>query len=95
MTGELSALVASKSYELGVDNPNIYQVVRIGCPRNLSVLLQVIGRAGRQSDSIGNGLLLFNEAIDDKRFGLWLKSALDGSDKSPAMEKAKHDMIAN
>jgi len=64
-------------------------------PHNLSVLLKEIGRAGRQSDSIANGLLLFNEAIDDKLLGLWLKSALDGSDKSPAMEKAKNDMIAD
>jgi len=64
--GELSVLVATESYELGVDNPNIYQVVCIGCLRNLSVLLQEIGRAGRKNQSIINGLLLVNEAIDDK-----------------------------
>ena len=94
--GELSVLVATESYELGVDNPNIiYQVVRIGCPHNLSVLLQEIGRAGRQDNSIANGLLLFNETVDDKHLGLWLKSALNGSDQSPEMEKAKVDMIAD
>ena len=40
-------------------------------------------------------MLLFNETIDDKRLGLWLKSALDGSDRSPGMAKAKTDMIAD
>ena len=67
LNGDLSVLVATESFELGVDNPNINQVVRIGCPRNLGVLLQEVGRAGRQKDSIANGLLLFNECIDDKR----------------------------
>ena len=60
-----------------MDNPDINQVVRIGCPHNLCVLLQEVGRAGRQKDSIANGLLLCNEHIDDKCLGLWLKSALD------------------
>ena len=38
--GDTSVLVATESYELGVDNPNIDQVIRIGCPRNLGVFLQ-------------------------------------------------------
>ena len=41
--GEISLLVATESYELGVDNPNISKVLRIGCPRNLGVLLQEVG----------------------------------------------------
>ena len=75
--GETSVLVATESYELGVDNPNISQVIRIGCPRNLGVFLQEVGRAGRKPDNIAKGMLLFNEYIDDKRLGQWLKSALD------------------
>ena len=50
LSGELSVLVATEFFELGVDNPNINQVVWIGCPHNLSVLLQEIGHAGRQKD---------------------------------------------
>jgi len=46
LQGEVSVLVAAEAYELGVDNPNISTVVRIGCPRNLGVLLQEVGRAG-------------------------------------------------
>ena len=44
--GETSVLVATESYELGVDNSNVNQVIRIGCPRNLGVFLQEMGRAG-------------------------------------------------
>ena len=77
--GETSILVATESFELGVDNPNISQVIRIGCPRNLGVFLQEVGRAGRKPDSVAQGFLLFNEYIDDKRLGQWLKSALDST----------------
>lgn len=45
--GDTSVLVATESYELVVDNPNISQVIRIDCPHNLGVLLQELGRAGR------------------------------------------------
>jgi len=30
LQGEITVLVATESYELGVDNPNISQVIRIG-----------------------------------------------------------------
>ena len=49
LQGDTSVLVATESYELGVDNPNINQVIRIGCPRNLRVFLQELGRAGRKT----------------------------------------------
>ena len=96
LVGDLAVLVATESIELGVDNPNINQVVRIGCPRNLGVLLQEVGRAGRQKDSTANELLLCNEYIDDKHLGLWLKSALDCRDQpSSDLEETKHEMITN
>ena len=87
--GETSILVATESFELGVDNPNISQVIRIGCPRNLGVFLQEVGHAGRKPDSIAQGLLLFNEYIDDKRLGQWLKSALDSTVEDTAVEAVK------
>ena len=91
---EISLLVATESYELGVDNPNISKVLRIGCPRNLGVLLQEVGRAGRAPGSTAEGLLCFNEYIDDKRLGLWLKSALSSGSEDPAMEQQKTEMIS-
>ena len=94
LQGELSILVATESFELGVDNPNINQVIRIGCPCNLGVLIQEVGRAGKKADSIANGLLLFDEYIDDKRLGLWLKTALDASTEDAALQSVKADMLS-
>jgi len=97
LKGDASVLVATESYELCVDNPRITQVVRIGCPRNLGVLLQEFGRAGRKEGMVANAFLYFNECVDDKRLGLWVKTALDhtvnGSDE--AHEAKKHEMIRN
>lgn len=91
--GETSILVATASFELGVDNPNISQVIRIGCPRNLGVFLQEVGHAGRKPDSIAQGLLLFNEYIDDKRLGQWLKSALDLTVEDTPVEAVKSRIL--
>ena len=91
---EISILVATESYELGVDNPNVSQVIRIGCPRNLGVLLQEMGRAGRRPGAKVNGILLFNEYIDDKRLGLWLKSALDCQEEDCSMQLDKTDVLS-
>ena len=71
LAGDLTELIATESFELGVDNPNISQVIRIGCPQNLAVLLQEVGLAS------ANGLLFVNEYIDDNHVGLWLKSLVD------------------
>lgn len=42
-SGELSILVATESFELDLDNPNINQVLHIGSPHNLGVLLREVG----------------------------------------------------
>ena len=91
--GEISVLVATESYELGVDNPNISQIIRIGCPRNLGVFLQEVGRAGRKPNSTAKGWLLFNEYIDDKRLGQWLKSSLSPKGEDPAFKAVKLSIL--
>ena len=96
LKGGASVLVATESYELGIDNPRNTQVIRIGCPRNLGVLLQEFGHAGRKDGMVANAFLYFNECVDDKRLGLWIKEALDrtidGDDKETHEDK-KREMI--
>ena len=74
-----------------MDNPNINQVIQVGCPRNLGVLLQELGRAGRKPGSVAKGLLLFNEVVDDKRLGLWLKSALESKEANASADRVKSE----
>ena len=93
LKGDTSVLVATESFELGVDNSRVSQVVRIGCPRNLGVLLQEFGRAGRKEGMVAKAFPYFNEYIDDKSLGLWLKSLLDCTTSDEAHEATKSEVI--
>lgn len=70
---EFQVLCATESYEVGVHNPHVDFVARVGCMRNMNVLLQEIGRAGRRDENGAVGLLLINEHKDDQRLGYWIK----------------------
>ncbi len=56
-TGELRAVVATASLELGIDIGAVELVVQIGSPRALSVLRQRIGRAGHTVGGTPKGRL--------------------------------------
>ena len=91
--GEFPVLVAKESFELGVNNPNITQVIRIGSPRNLGVLLQEFGCAGRKIGVTASATLYSNECIDDKRLGVWLKSSLDPRTTDNAHNAMKAEIL--
>jgi len=53
--GEVRALVATASLELGIDIGSIDLVCQIGSPRSISVALQRIGRAGHWRGAVSKG----------------------------------------
>jgi len=56
--GELRALVATASLELGIDIGAIDLVCQIGSPRSISVTLQRIGRSGHWRGAVPKGRLM-------------------------------------
>ena len=70
-SGEDTILVATETYECGMNNKECNCVIRIGCPRNMSVIVQELGRTGR-GDKDGQFHLLWNEFHDDCRLAHWV-----------------------
>jgi ATP-dependent Lhr-like helicase len=62
--GELKALIATSSLELGIDIGDIDLVCQMGSPRLISALLQRVGRAGHAVGAIPKGRL-FPLSLDD------------------------------
>ncbi|QSQ20262.1 DEAD/DEAH box helicase [Pyxidicoccus parkwayensis] len=56
-SGQLRAMVATASLELGIDVGNVDLVVQLGTTRAISVLLQRVGRAGHHKAGISKGIL--------------------------------------
>jgi len=63
-SGEIRALVATASLELGIDIGSVDLVCQIGSPRSISVGLQRIGRAGHWRGAVPKGRL-FATTRDD------------------------------
>lgn len=55
--GELKALVATASLELGIDIGDIDLVCQIGSPRSIAAMLQRVGRSGHQVGALPKGRL--------------------------------------
>jgi ATP-dependent Lhr-like helicase len=62
--GELKALVATASLELGIDIGHVDLVCQIGSPHRISTLLQRVGRSGHTVAGLPKGRL-FPESRDD------------------------------
>ena len=62
--GELKALIATSSLELGIDIGDIDLVCQMGSPRLISAFLQRVGRAGHAIGAIPKGRL-FPLSLDD------------------------------
>src|SRR4029077_3589970 len=55
--GQLKALVATASLELGIDIGEVYLVCQLGSPRSIATFLQRVGRSGHAIDGTPKGRL--------------------------------------
>jgi len=62
--GELKALVATSSLELGIDIGEVDLVCQLGSPRSIAAFLQRVGRAGHAIGAVPKGRL-FPLSLDD------------------------------
>jgi ATP-dependent Lhr-like helicase len=56
--GDLRAVVATSSLDLGIDWGGVDQVIQVGAPKGVSRLLQRVGRANHRMDEASNAILV-------------------------------------
>ncbi len=85
---ELNALICTSSLELGIDIGTVEQVVQYMSPRQVSKLVQRVGRSGHSIDKKSKGLIIAADPDDILEAGVIARKAMKGE-----LEKTKfHEM---
>ncbi|MCD6494576.1 ATP-dependent DNA helicase RecQ, partial [Candidatus Bipolaricaulota bacterium] len=78
---DLVLLVATKSFGMGIDKPNIRYTLHFNMPQSLEAFYQEAGRAGRDRKKAVCGLFLSKKFSDKKLMQSFIDDAFRGEDK--------------
>src|SRR5216683_5638817 len=92
--GEIPALVATASLELGIDIGSVDLVCQIGSPRSISVGLQRIGRAGHWRGAVPKGRLFATTRDDLLESAALVRAIRQGDLDRIAISEAPMDILA-
>src|SRR6202030_1870309 len=92
--GEIRALVATASLELGIDIGSVDLVCQIGSPRSISVGLQRIGRAGHWRGAIPKGRLFATTRDDLLECAALIRAIRQGDLDRIAIPDSPMDILA-
>jgi ATP-dependent Lhr-like helicase len=92
--GEIRALVATASLELGIDIGSVDLVCQIGSPRSISVGLQRIGRAGHWRGAVPKGRIFATTRDDLLECAALVRAIRQGDLDRIAIPEAPLDILA-
>jgi len=92
--GELKAIVATNSLELGIDIGQLDSVVLIQTPRSISSAIQRIGRSGHGVGEVSRGLLFPTQGMDFVAAAVVARSIADGEIEELHPVEAPLDLLA-
>ena len=92
--GEIRALVATASLELGIDIGSVDLVCQIGSPRSIAAALQRIGRAGHWRGAIPKGRFFVTTRDDLLECAAVVRAIRQGDLDSIAIPEAPMDILA-
>jgi ATP-dependent helicase Lhr and Lhr-like helicase len=92
--GELKAIVATNSLELGIDIGKLDSVVLIQTPRSISSAIQRIGRSGHGVGEVSSGLLFPTNGMDFVSAAVIARAIADGDIEEIHPVEAPLDLLA-
>jgi ATP-dependent helicase Lhr and Lhr-like helicase len=92
--GEIRALVATASLELGIDIGSVDLVCQIGSPRSISVGLQRVGRAGHWRGAVPKGRIFATTRDDLLECAALVRAIRQGDLDRIAIPEAPLDILA-
>jgi len=92
--GELRAMVATASLELGIDIGAVDLVVQLGSPRGIALFLQRVGRAGHSLHGVSKGILFALTRDELVECTALLRAVHDGELDAVRMPEAPLDVLA-
>lgn len=92
--GELKAIVATNSLELGIDIGELDEVVLIQCPPSISAAVQRVGRAGHRIDAVSAATLYPTHAADFLEAAVVAPAILNQDIESVTPVEAPLDVLA-
>ncbi len=93
--GKLRGIVATSSLELGIDIGNVNLVIQYGSPRQVTRLVQRVGRGGHSVGKTPVGKVIVANAIDVLEAAAIIKKASEGALEKRSIEVGSLDVLAN
>ncbi len=94
-SGKTKAIVCTSSLELGIDIGSVDTVIQYGSPRQVSKLLQRVGRSGHTLGRTSRGLILAADADDAMEAVVIARHAMQGLVEKATIYEKPLDVLAH